>query len=632
MCGFVGFVAHADGHVPGADAGALACGRRPATAGPTARAATSRRGRGPRGGRLAIQGDARGDQPLESRRRAVRGRVQRGDPRSRGSAALRRLVAAATRPAAGPGGRRRAAPGRGRRRAGARRRSAGSTRSLRALLEGSMGALACWTGRPTSVWLARDRLGIKPLYVLDDATDGLHFASELDAPARGRARRRASLDPPDSPSSCTGSARTATCPSRASRPAARRGLADPARRAHHPLGGRQGIRDLGGSRTRTTRREDAVAATSRAWRRRPRRRGRRPGGDASLFLSGGLDSGAVALWAGAGGPACALTGRFAPRGRALDESAAAAAVAGAAGLAPRGARSVATAISSPTSPPSSGAGDARWPARARWRSGAWRARPARGAASSSRARGATSCSAATRARRSCSGGRAVDRRATRPWPRASTPPGADLAARQRAVLDRSADLRPPGSGLPGLAAGGPPGRVAGAASRADAEALGALVAEEVEAHAADAPPRRGSRHDGPRPRGAPRAVPRRRARAAAAGCPRRGSSAPTARASVRSATALAGVMPDAVRADRAEARLPDALRPRGPRRGSARRGGGARRTAASASAGWWNVRACRARSTSDAPRPRPRALRAALLGDGGRAPSSTVMLFRPEHA
>ena len=275
--------------------------------------------------RLAIQGDHRADPPL----RSGDGRLVaafNGEILGSQASALRRLVAAAGL----------AVPDEG---AGdacllvealaalARRPGGLDGPSILLLLEGAMGALALLDRAEGTWWLARDRLGIKPLYALEVA-EGLLFASAIKPLLRAAPAARA-VDPRG-----LGELLRWQCPRRhlpfrhveALAPGAAWRIRRDGRITRWTGG--QGIRDL--VEGDLLRGGDAVEALRSAWSASAR-----AASDVSsrplLFLSGGLDSSAVAAWAGRA-DLLALTGRFAPPGGALDESPAAAAVAAAAGI------------------------------------------------------------------------------------------------------------------------------------------------------------------------------------------------------------------------------------------------------------------------------------------------------------
>ncbi|MDA1195725.1 MAG: asparagine synthase-related protein [Planctomycetota bacterium] len=195
------------------------------------------------------------------------------------------------------------------------------------LLDGNMGALVRFDPADRRLDLARDALGVKPLYVaeLDDGT--VWFASEMRAllasvPAQAdpdglaellhfhRPRARLPLaGVRELPRGVTtsygvdaqGYRASVQPPVSAPRPAAPRFVA-----------------------------VDAPSSVRAAWTAAARAAAD-VDGPVSLLLSGGLDSAAVAAWAGRDDLLC-LTGRFGPEGGAFDESAEAASVAAHLGL------------------------------------------------------------------------------------------------------------------------------------------------------------------------------------------------------------------------------------------------------------------------------------------------------------
>ena len=203
------------------------------------------------------------------------------------------------------------------------------TGELCELLAGNMGAVVRFDANEGRLDLARDALGIKPLYVVEEDDGTVWFASEL------RALLAAVPD---------------------IRHADRDGLAELLHfhrpRARLPF---EGVRELprgvttayavdeGGFRAldpAPTPRprpqppsfvaEDAPATVRTAWQQAAQAAAD-VDGPVSLLLSGGLDSSAVAAWAGRDDLLC-LTGRFGPAGGPFDESPQAARVAAHLGL------------------------------------------------------------------------------------------------------------------------------------------------------------------------------------------------------------------------------------------------------------------------------------------------------------
>ncbi len=199
--------------------------------------------------------------------------------------------------------------------------------SLLGLLEGSMGAIAVLDRAQGATWLARDRLGIKPLYVLE-AEDGFLFASELRPLLRAVPGTRV-IDPAGLGELLRWQRPRHHLPFRGVQ-------ALPPGAAWRVTGGGHVTRWAGGQGIRDLVDRDAAGASDAVERLRAAWSASAAAaadvtGTPSLFLSGGLDSSAVATWA-ARPDLVALTGRFAPAGGDLDESAAAAAVARQAGI------------------------------------------------------------------------------------------------------------------------------------------------------------------------------------------------------------------------------------------------------------------------------------------------------------
>ena len=175
------------------------------------------------------------------------------------------------------------------------------------VLVGNMGALARYHVDEVRLDLARDPLGIKPLHVAELDDGSVWFASELKVLLKAvPALRR-----PD-----------------------RLGLSELLQfhrpRTALPFHGVEAL-PCGHDEEPVTERlagEAAVDAVRRAWRGAAEHAAD-VDGPVSLLLSGGLDSSAVAAWAGRDDLLC-LTGRF--EGEAFDESEAAAAVAAHVGL------------------------------------------------------------------------------------------------------------------------------------------------------------------------------------------------------------------------------------------------------------------------------------------------------------
>jgi asparagine synthase (glutamine-hydrolysing) len=194
----------------------------------------------------------------------------------------------------------------------------------------SMAALAVADLETGATWVARDRLGVKPLHVLESAdARGAEswFASTLTPLLRVRERRGYAEgdDVLGLAELWLWQAPLRTLPFEGLRNASV-GVAQRLGRALRvelvPTGdlepSRTASREAGRERLEAALRASARDAAAVA-------------GPVTLFLSGGLDSAAVAAECGRS-DVLALTGRFAPAGGADDESAAAAAVAAAAGL------------------------------------------------------------------------------------------------------------------------------------------------------------------------------------------------------------------------------------------------------------------------------------------------------------
>ncbi len=273
--------------------------------------------------RLAIQGDHRADPPLRSRDGrivlALNGEILDRTP-------LARLVAAAGHevpaPAAGDGPLLAEAVA-----ALASRPGGIQGPLLGALLEGGMGALAAIDRRTGDLWLARDRLGIKPLFALE-AEGAFLYASEIRplleaVPAARRAdpdglaellhlQRPAALLPFRGVGRLApGAVWRVSAGGRVSRWTGGQGIRDLVDREALRIG--EAVRGL----------EEALLGAARL--------AAGEGPPPALFLSGGLDSGAVAVLLPSA-PARAWTGRFAPAGGALDESERAGRVAAHAGI------------------------------------------------------------------------------------------------------------------------------------------------------------------------------------------------------------------------------------------------------------------------------------------------------------
>lgn len=197
-------------------------------------------------------------------------------------------------------------------------------------LVGNLGALVRFDARARRLQLARDPLGIKPLYVAELADGTVWFSSEI-APLLRAVPALRELDHDGLAELLHFHRPRAALPFRGVRELPRgvtvtygmdrRGFADPtlARAAA-----------VAPSEPADVEIQDPVGAVEAAWRASAERAAAARG-PASLFLSGGLDSSAVAAWAGRKDLLC-LTGRFGPADGEFDESAAAAAVARHVGL------------------------------------------------------------------------------------------------------------------------------------------------------------------------------------------------------------------------------------------------------------------------------------------------------------
>jgi asparagine synthase (glutamine-hydrolysing) len=335
MCGFLGVVRRV-AHGPVAAAELAPHAPWLAHRGPDGPGTVARGGLGLLATRLAIQGDAGSRQPLVS----ASGRVAlafNGEILASGRRTLRALLAGTGAPAPVP--------------------AAGDTALLLAVLAraleaaavpderlleaafevvvAGMGALALLDLERGAAWLVRDRFGVKPLYVLEDAPRAsLWFASELEPLLRVAGPRPLDLA-------------GVVALLRWHRPGPRLPFRDV--RAVPPrsvvrtsvAGGADGpppahVAPVGTDPLARPRRPAAEAEDARrtfaAALARSAREAAQVGGPTSLFLSGGLDSAAVAV-AASRNDLLALTGRFAPHGGPLDESDGAAAVARVAGLA-----------------------------------------------------------------------------------------------------------------------------------------------------------------------------------------------------------------------------------------------------------------------------------------------------------
>lgn len=328
MCGFVGYVARADGP-PAGRARLEALAPWLAHRGPDGTGLAVGARAGVAAARLAIQGPPGATQPL----RSASGRLAlawNGELLGGAQRALRAALAAAGTPAPAPvlgdsalllaaaegaleGGRGLDDP------------------RLAALLEavaGGMGALALLDLEAGTALLARDRFGIKPLYLREDpAGHGTWFASELEPLLR---LAPAQVDLAGVQALVASHRAGAVLPWRGVRSVPPR---------HRLLVGPQGVGaseplgpdPLAAARWAPEAAEEARRALSAALAVTVREAVRVEGG-VTLFLSGGLDSSAVAAAAGRS-DLRTLTGRFAPHGGALDESQQAAAVAAQLGLA-----------------------------------------------------------------------------------------------------------------------------------------------------------------------------------------------------------------------------------------------------------------------------------------------------------
>ncbi len=296
-----------------------------------------RAGYGVAAARLRIRGAAEGDQPVVSRsgRRAV---VFNGELLYEGAAA-----------AVGPGTCDTPALLELDEQAG---------EGVGALLAGNMGALVRFDARARRVELARDALGIKPLYVAELEDGSVWFASEITpllrvAPALRRAdhdglaellhyhRPRARLPFAGVRDLPRGVTTVLRLDKDGYLDGSLEGGADALSTSATPTGagslgtgslgtGSMGTGSLGMGPAAPLLESDPPAAVRRAWRESAERSAA-VDGPVSLFLSGGLDSSAVAAWAGREDMLC-LTGRFGPEGGDFDESEAAAAVATHCGL------------------------------------------------------------------------------------------------------------------------------------------------------------------------------------------------------------------------------------------------------------------------------------------------------------
>jgi asparagine synthase (glutamine-hydrolysing) len=192
-------------------------------------------------------------------------------------------------------------------------------------LRGGMGALVVFDARERVAFLARDRMGIKPLHVLRTAPGETWFASEIlpllrvapeaRSPVAGGMRDLLRWQYPRGHLPFRGIEALAPGSIRFLRRGSERSIA---------WGARDGAsaRDAGSS--------GAAHVLAGAWQEAAREAAA-VDGPVSLLLSGGLDSAATAAWCGRR-DVLALTGRFGPAGGRLDESAEAALVARHVGL------------------------------------------------------------------------------------------------------------------------------------------------------------------------------------------------------------------------------------------------------------------------------------------------------------
>lgn len=201
---------------------------------------------------------------------------------------------------------------------------------LGAALVGSMGAVVRWDRRARRVDLGRDPLGVKPLYLGHAADGAVWFASEL----RSLLAAAPELRRPDH----EGLAELlhfqrprSRLPFRDVRAVPRGVTTSFALDAEgYLVGPAPAPHVVPGPSLAASVRADPVRAVRAAWRAGAAAAAD-VDGPVSLLLSGGLDSGAVAAWAGRPDLLC-LTGRFGPARGAFDESAAAAKVAAHLGL------------------------------------------------------------------------------------------------------------------------------------------------------------------------------------------------------------------------------------------------------------------------------------------------------------
>lgn len=197
------------------------------------------------------------------------------------------------------------------------------------LLMGNMGAVVRYDGAAGRLELARDALGIKPLYVVEEDDGTVWFASELRALLQAVPSIR-QADPDGLAELLHFHRPRAKLPFEGARELARGVTTAYALDA-------DGFRAARAAPTAAPRpqppsfvAEDAPSAVRTAWQQAARAAAD-VDGPVSLLLSGGLDSSAVAAWAGRDDLLC-LTGRFAPHGGAFDESPQAAQVAAHLGL------------------------------------------------------------------------------------------------------------------------------------------------------------------------------------------------------------------------------------------------------------------------------------------------------------